>query len=95
VHGNYVQGHVLKNGKPLVHSQIVLRKLSQETVAKAITDQDGRFIISKAPPGKYQLVVHGWGEADVEIQPANVKIGNQILRLVSVDDGCLFVESES
>ena len=36
-----------------------------------------------------------WGEADVDVQPADVKIGNQILRLISVDDGCLFVESES
>jgi Carboxypeptidase regulatory-like domain len=95
VHGDYVQGHVLRSGKPLVHSHVVLRKLSQEPVAKAVTDGNGRFILRQVSPGKYQLIVHGWGYENVEVQPTDVKIGNQILRLVSVDDSCLFIESES
>ena len=95
VHGDYVQGHVFRSGKALVHSHVLLRKLSQELVAQAVSDRDGRFVLRQVPPGTYRLVVHGWGEADVEVQPASVKIGNQILRLISVDDGCLFVESES
>ncbi len=94
VHGDYVQGHAFRSGKALVHSHVLLRKLSQELVAQAVSDGDGRFVLSQVPPGTYRLVVHGWGEAEVEVQPASVKMGNQILRLISVDDGCLFVESE-
>jgi hypothetical protein len=95
VHGDYVQGHVLQNRKPLVHSKVVLRGASQQLQVEGVTDADGRFILRQIPPGKYRLIVYDWGNADVDVQPADVKIGNQILRLISVDDGCLFVESES
>jgi len=95
VYGDYLQGHVFRNGKPLVHSKVVIRGASQELQIEGSTDADGRFVLRQVRPAKYRLFVYGWGVADVDVQPASVKIGNKILKLVSVADGCLSIESES
>ena len=75
VHGDYVQGHVLRNGKPLRHSKVMLRGSSQRSQAEGITDTDGRFILRRVPPGKYRLQIGISGDADIEFRPADVNVG--------------------
>ena len=63
VHGDYVQGHVLRSGKALVHSTVLLRKLSQELQwHRAFLTRDGRFVLRQVPPGTYRLSCAWTGE---------------------------------
>lgn len=50
-----VRGQVLSGGKPLVYFQIEARQANQ-TIAATETDSEGRFELSVAKPGNYEIV---------------------------------------
>lgn len=94
VYGSYLQGHVIKAGKSLVHAQVFLRDKSMHKSVDTDTDVDGRFVISNLAAGSYRLLIAKWGTANIDVRPADAQVGNRILRLVNYADGCLSIESD-
>ena len=67
--GETIGGHVLLEQKPLTFAPVRLYSSSGKTAWIGATDAKGWFRTSKLPPGKYRLVVDGWGSTNVQLSP--------------------------
>lgn len=78
----------------MAHSKVELKDIARRRLKRVMTDKDGRFIVRQVAPGKYRLLVRDWGEAEIEVLPSTASTGNQVLKLASIDDGCLSIDPE-
>lgn len=67
--GDTISGFVLLHDAPLKFALVRLYFPSGKTAWVGKTDKDGMFTIAKLPPGRYRLLVRGWGHTTVELNP--------------------------
>jgi len=69
VNDDRIDGIVLKEGRPWKHAAINLSSPARDYTAT--TDKKGAFSMTNVAPGKYSLLIKGWGKAQLELKGRN------------------------
>src|SRR5438105_4150125 len=93
VYGNTISAWVVKNGKTLKHSKVVLYSEGAPPRTSK-TNLDGVFTFENTTYGKHRVVIPAWGSAEIKVVPP-VLGKHPRLRFSSKDDGCLFIDDLS
>lgn len=91
--GDTITGSVLLHNGPLKFAGVRLYFPSGKTRRVGKTDKDGMFTLAKMPPGRYRLLVRGWGSTTIELNPELDKhfIQTPVWSLLLEDHECMSV----